>query len=55
MAHRFYGTTEKVCEACGRPFMAKTKRTRYCDEAVCASARETEYKRRMKARKEATA
>jgi hypothetical protein len=55
MAHRFTPKIEKTCEACGQPYLAKTARTRYCDGTRCAANRETEYKRRMKARKEATA
>jgi hypothetical protein len=55
MAHRFTPKIEAICKACKRPFLAKMKRTRYCDDPGCMAARETEYKRRMKARKEATA
>jgi hypothetical protein len=51
MAHRFYGTIEKTCDHCKRPFLAKTQRARYCDDRGCHAEREAEYKRRVKARK----
>ena len=54
MARRLTPTIEKTCEFCGRPFLAKMKRARYCDNVGCASARETEYKRLSKARKAST-